>query len=38
MPEQGVMVTAIVPDIAPEDMEKVLFVLQNMFGAGGGPQ
>ena len=38
MPEQGVMVTAIVPDIAPEDMEKVLFVLQNMFGAGGGPR
>lgn len=31
-PEQGVVVTAFVPELVPEDMEKVLFVLEQIFG------
>lgn len=34
-PEQGVVVTAFVPELTPDDMQKVLFVLEHVFGAGG---
>ncbi len=34
-PEQGVVVTSFVPELSPDDMQKVLFVLEHVFGAGG---